>query len=133
MFLSRPRLFLPPGAVLWSEWGIDEDRLGSRWISARYQLTIQVNGGEPRMLLDFTMTSDSEPKWRGRTIQLTGLGSQRVKMCVRAEAEGDMDKLLKAVAWANPLITSPAQRSALAIGAHRLTKQAGANAPRAAA
>ncbi|MCU0234987.1 MAG: hypothetical protein MUE90_13265, partial [Thermoanaerobaculales bacterium] len=66
--------------------------------------------------LDETMTEASEPKWTGRFVPLQGLGHRWARMCVAAEAEGEMERPLELVAWGNPFVTSPAQREALAVG-----------------
>lgn len=108
-------LFLPPGAMVWAEWGLHEERLGSRRISARFRLTVETKGRSPVTLLDATMTEETDPKWQGRFLPLGSPGYRWVKMCVRTEAVGDMKEPLKLVAWGNPLITSPAQRAALGI------------------
>lgn len=109
-------LFLPPGAQLWAEWGLDAQRLAGRPINARFRATLRVGDGEERALLDETMTEASQPPWRGRFVPLDAPGYRWATLCVSAEAEGEMEKPLELAAWGNPFVTSPAQRKALAVG-----------------
>jgi hypothetical protein len=103
-------LYLPTGPMLWAEWGLDQSRLARGTIRARFRLTVAARGGGTRTLLDSELTEESSPLWRGQNLSLRGLGRRWVTVCVSAEAEGDMADPMAAVAWANPLISSRAQR-----------------------
>ncbi len=109
-------LYLPPGPMLWAEWGLDESRLRPGNIRARFRLTVAARGGEERTLLESELTGESSPLWRGQNLSLRGLGRRWVTVCVSAEAEGDMMEPMAAVVWANPLISSRAQRESGMIG-----------------
>jgi len=102
-------LLMPPGASVWVEFGIDEERLQGRRIEARFQLTIAEKGRPAEVLLDRSLNTDSESPWRGRNIPLRRFGFKRVEMCVSTEAEGEMEDPLHVVAWGNPLIRSSVQ------------------------
>ena len=100
-------LRIPPGAKMWVEFGIDEARLESQWLEARFRLTVQRAGEAPENLLDRTLNPDSESPWRGRWIRLGRFGYQQVRMCVATEVSGEMKRPEEMVAWGNPLIKSP--------------------------
>jgi hypothetical protein len=102
-------LLIPPGASVWVEFGIDEERLQGRRLSARFRLSIAEKGRPAEGLLDRSLDTDSESPWRGRNIPLGRFGFKRVEMCVSTEAEGEMEDPLRVVAWGNPLIRSSVQ------------------------
>jgi hypothetical protein len=100
-------LLIPPGATMWVEFGIDEERLQDRWIEARFELTVQRRGEAPESVLAVELNSDSESPWRGRRVRIARFGYQRVQMCLSTEVSGEMEDPESIVAWANPLIQSP--------------------------
>ena len=81
-------LLIPPGATMWVEFGIDEERLKGRWLEARFKLTVKGEGQEPEVLLDRTLDSDSEKPWRGRWLRLARFSYQEVELCVSTEVSG---------------------------------------------
>jgi hypothetical protein len=99
-------LLIPPRARMWVEFGIREDRLKGRDVRATFQLSIQKKGEAAEILLDRTLTPESESPWRGRWIRLGGYGYQTVRMCVSTEVSGEMENPQEMVAWASPLIRS---------------------------
>ena len=103
-------LLMPPGAAMWVEFGIDEERLQGRWIEARFRLTVDAGDGSPETLLDRSLTPESKSPWRGRNLRLGRFAYKRVTMCVATEAQGEMENPLDVVAWGNPRISSRAQR-----------------------
>jgi hypothetical protein len=103
-------LLIPPGASMWLEFGIDEERLEGRWVEARFRLTVDTGNGVPETLLDRTLNPESVSPWRGRDLRLGRFANQLVKMCVATEAQGEMEDPLEMVAWANPRIYSRVQR-----------------------
>jgi len=103
-------LLMPPGAAMWVEFGIDEERLQGRWIEARFRLTVDAGDGPPETMLDRTLNLESESPWRGRNLRLGRFAYKRVTMCVATEAQGEMENPLEMVAWGNPLISSRVQR-----------------------
>jgi len=103
-------LLIPPGAAMWVEFGIDEERLQGRWIEARFRLTVDAGKSPPETILDRTLNPKSESPWRGRNLRLGRLAYKRVTMCVATEAKGEMEDPLEMVAWGNPLISSRVQR-----------------------
>jgi hypothetical protein len=102
-------LLIPPGATMWVEFGIDEERLKGRWLEARFKLTVKGEGQEPEVLLDRTLDSDSEKPWRGRWLRLARFSYQEVELCVSTEVSGELKIPARAVAWGNPLIECPIQ------------------------
>jgi hypothetical protein len=103
-------LLIPPGAAMWVEFGIDEERLEGRWVEARFRLTVDTGNGSPETLLDRTLNPESVSPWRGRDLRLGRFANQLVTMCVATEAQGEMEDPLEMVAWANPRIYSRVQR-----------------------
>ena len=103
-------LLMPPGAALWVEFGIDEQRLRGRWLEARFRLTVDDGEGPPETILDRTLNPESESPWRGRSWRLGRFAYKQVTMCVATEVEGEMENPLDMVAWGNPLVSSPVQR-----------------------
>ncbi len=103
-------LLMPPGAAMWVEFGIDEERLQGRWIEARFRLTVDAGDGPPETLLDRSLTPESKSPWRGRNLRLGRFAYKRVTMCVATEAQGEMENPLDVVAWGNPRISSRVQR-----------------------
>jgi hypothetical protein len=103
-------LLIPPGAAMWVEFGIDEERLQGRWIEAHFRLTVDAGDGPPETLLDRSLTPESKSPWRGRNLQLGRFAYKRITMCVATEARGEMENPLDMVAWGNPLISSRVQR-----------------------
>jgi len=103
-------LLIPPGAEMWVEFGIDEQRLRGRWLEARFRLTVDDGDGPPETILDRTLNPESESPWRGRSWRLGRFAYKRVTMCVATEAEGEMENPLDMVAWGNPQVSSPVQR-----------------------
>ena len=103
-------LLMPPGAMMWVEFGIDEKRLRGRWLEARFILTVDDGEGPPKTVLDRSLNSKSESLWRGRDLRLGRFAYKWVTMCVATEAEGEMENPLGIVAWGNPLVSSPVQR-----------------------
>ena len=103
-------LLIPPGAVVWVEFGINENRLRGRWVKAQFRLTVDDGSGPPETILDRILTPESESPWRGRDVRLGRFAYKWVTMCVATEAEGEMEEPLEMVAWGNPLISSPVQR-----------------------
>jgi hypothetical protein len=99
-------LMIPPAAKMWVEFGIREERVEGRKLRARFQLSIQKNGQASEVLLDRTLTPESESPWRGRWIRLGKYGYQRVQLCVSTEASGEMNNPEDMVAWSSPLIRS---------------------------
>jgi hypothetical protein len=104
------KLLIPPGAALWVEFGIDEQRLRGRWLEARFRLTVDDGEGLPETILDRSLNPESESPWRGRNMRLGRFAYKWVTMCVATEAEGEMENPLGIVAWGNPLVSSPVQR-----------------------
>ena len=102
-------LLIPPGATMWVEFGIDKKRLRKRRLEARFQLSVQREGGPPETLLDRTLDSDSESPWRGRWIRIARFSYQKVKLCISTDVSGEVDKPERVVAWGNPLIKCPIQ------------------------
>jgi len=103
-------VLMPPGATVWVEFGIDEQRLQERWLEARFRLTVDDGSGPPETILDRTLTPESKSPWRGRDVRLGRFAYKWVTMCVATEADGEMENPLEMVAWGNPLISSPVQR-----------------------
>ena len=103
-------LLIPPGASMWIEFGIDEERLEGRWVEARFRLTVDTGNGVPETLLDRTLNPESVSPWRGRDLRLGRFANKLVTMCVATEAQGEMEDPLEMVAWANPRIYSRVQR-----------------------
>ncbi len=103
-------LLIPPGAAMWVEFGIDEERLHGRWIEAHFRLTVDAGDGPPETLLDRSLTPESKSPWRGRNLQLGRFAYKRVTICVATEAQGEMENPLDMVAWGNPRISSRVQR-----------------------
>jgi hypothetical protein len=103
-------LLIPPGASMWLEFGIDEERLEGRWVEARFRLTVDTGNGPPETLLDRTLNPESKSPWRGRDLRLGRFANKLVTMCVATEAQGEMEDPLEMVAWANPRIYSRVQR-----------------------
>jgi hypothetical protein len=103
-------LLIPPGATMWAEFGIDEERLEGRWVEARFRLTVDTGTGPSETLLDRTLNPESKSPWRGREFRLGRYGYKRVTMCVATEAEGEMENPLEMVAWSSPLVSSQIQR-----------------------
>jgi len=103
-------VLMPPGATVWVEFGIDEQRLQGRWLEARFRLTVDDGSGPPETILDRTLTPESKSPWRGRDVRLGRFAYKWVTMCVATEADGEMENPLEMVAWGNPLISSPVQR-----------------------
>ncbi len=102
-------LLIPPGAKMWVEFGIDEERLRGRWLEAQFRLTAQRKGHPPETLLDRTLNTESESPWRGRWVPLARFTYQNIELCLSTEVAGDMEEPERMVAWANPLIESPIQ------------------------
>ena len=117
------KLLLPPDPRLWVEFGIDVDRLQGRRLDARFTLTIETRRRPPEVLIDQSLSSDSEIPWRGREILLKKYASQRVTMCVATEAEGEMENPLDMVAWGNPLVRSRIQHPREAPVKEKITDQ----------
>ena len=116
-------VLVPPGATMWVEFGIDEKRLGDRWVEGRFVMTIRDQGSAPEVLLDRRLTPESVSPWRGRSIPLGRFAYRTVELCVATEAEGDLEDPLTAVAWSNPLILSPVQHPSVEITQEVLTEQ----------
>jgi hypothetical protein len=103
-------VLMPPGATVWVEFGIDEQRLQGRWVEARFRLTVDDGDGPPETVFDRSLNPESESPWRGRSLRLGRFAYKWVTMCVATDAEGEMEDPLEMVAWGNPLISSPVQR-----------------------
>jgi hypothetical protein len=103
-------VLVPPGATVWIEFGIDEQRLQGRWVEARFRLTVDDGDGPPETVFDRSLNPESESPWRGRRLRLGRFAYKWVTMCVATDAEGEMEDPLEMVAWGNPLISSPVQR-----------------------
>ena len=116
-------VLVPPGATMWVEFGIDEKRLGDRWVEGRFLMTIRDHGSAPEVLLDRRLTPESESPWRGRSLPLGRYAYRTVELCVATEAKGDFADPLTAVAWGNPLILSPVQHPVVEITQEVLTEQ----------
>ena len=91
---------------MWVEFGLREDRLAGRSLRARFQLSVKKKNEAAEILLDRTLTPESESPWRGRWIRLGGYGYQLVELCVSTEVSGEMDNPGDMVAWSSPLIRS---------------------------
>ena len=112
-------LLIPPRPSMHVEYGIDEERLRGRSLSARFRLTIEEDG-RLETLVDDVVDSDSERLWRETDVRLAEFRYKRVELCLSVEADGEMKKPLRMVAWANPGIRSwlqhpPEQRARKAI------------------
>ncbi len=103
-------VLMPPGAEMWVEFGIDEQRLRGRWVEARFRLTVDDGENPPETILERTLNPESESPWRGRNMRLWRFAYKRVTMCVATEVEGEMENPLDMVAWGNPRVSSPVQR-----------------------
>jgi hypothetical protein len=99
-------LLIPPGARMWVEFGIREERVKGRQLRANFQLSIRRQDEEAVVLLDRTLTPESESPWRGRWIRLAGYGYQPVHVCVSTEVSGETDNPYDMVAWSSPLVRS---------------------------
>ena len=104
------KLLIPPGAAMWVQFGIDEERLDGRSVEARFRLTVDNGKGPPRTILDQTLSSESESRWRRRHLRLGRFAYKPVTMCVTVEVKGEMENPLKMVAWGSPVISSSVQR-----------------------
>ena len=87
------------------EYGIDEERLRGRYLSARFRLTLEEDG-RLETLVDDVVDSDSERLWREVDVRLVEYRYKRVELCLSVEADGEIKKPLGMVAWANPRIRS---------------------------
>ncbi len=103
-------LSIPPMSTMWIEFGIDEGRLGDRWVEGRFVLSIGEIGGPKEVLFDTTLNPESKSPWRGRKFHLGKYSYKQVEVCIATEVEGEMEDPFRVVAWANPLISSPVHR-----------------------
>jgi hypothetical protein len=116
-------LLIPPRPTMWTEFGIDEERLQGRWIEARFQLTVDDGEGPTETVLDVSLNTESESPWRGRNVRLGRFTYKWVTMCVSTEVQGEMENPLEMVAWGNPLIRSLAQHPEVERSEEKISEQ----------
>ena len=116
-------LLIPPRPTMWTEFGIDAERLGGRWLEARFRLTVDDGERPPETILDVSLNTESESPWRGRGVRLGRYTYKRVTMCVSTEVEGEMEDPLEMVAWGNPLIRSLSQHPEVEKSEETITEQ----------
>jgi len=116
-------LLIPPRPLMWTEFGIDEERLQGRWIEARFRITVDDGERPKETILDTTLNPESESPWRGRNLGLGKYTYKWVTMCVATEAEGEMEDPFEMVAWANPLIRSRSQHPEVERSDEKISEQ----------
>lgn len=116
-------LLIPPRPIMWTEFGIDEERLRGKWVEARFRITIDDGVRPTETILDTTLNPESVSPWRGRNLALGKYTYKTVTMCLSTEAEGEMDDPYQVVAWANPLIRSRAQHPEVERSEEKITDQ----------
>jgi hypothetical protein len=111
--LSEPEgcreAFLPNDPEMQVAYGFDRDKLDGTLLTAGFKVSIRdLDGGDIRILVDDTLDSTEETLYRDRRIELTGLDSQRVEICVDvwSEKSNEEDGLHRSVFLTNPTTSS---------------------------
>ena len=115
-------LLIPPKAVVKARFGIDDGRLGDRYLKAGFRMTIEGEDGV-RTLIDETLASDAESLWLRRRARLGAYAYEHVELCIATVVEGESDDLGEFAVWANPAIESKSQRKVRRRTEHRITDQ----------
>ncbi|MFV2073406.1 MAG: aryl-sulfate sulfotransferase [Thermoanaerobaculales bacterium] len=115
-------LLVAPGVEMWIEYGLDAKRLRGREMSARFRITIESEDGV-ETLLDDTVTSASDPLWKGRALSLGKFTYRDVEMCMSVDTDGEVKNADKVVAWGAPIVVSKKQRPDLQRPELEITEQ----------
>jgi len=114
---------VPVGAVLRTEFGIDEERLEGGAVAARFRLTIDDHERPLETLVDVHLNEHSDPPWKRQTVSIARYALRQVTMCIETEIEGDLTNPESLVMWANPQILSAADRDRRAVRSERISDQ----------
>ena len=114
---------IPVGATLQTEFGIDEERLDGRTITARFRVTIDDHERPPKTLVDAVLNDSSDPMWKRQTVSIARHALRELTMCIETEIEADFPNPESVVLWANPLILSAADRNRRADRSQRISEQ----------
>ncbi|HSN55127.1 MAG TPA: hypothetical protein VLT32_10660, partial [Candidatus Sulfomarinibacteraceae bacterium] len=81
------RLLLPVDPVVQVAYGFDESKLGGAPDSASFRITVRDLSGDGglRTVVDDTLDSAVEPRFRDRYVAVSGFGLRWVELCVEAE------------------------------------------------
>lgn len=107
-------LIIPPGPTVGLSYGLDQSRLGRSRLSARFRFTMRPitgnhpHGGEPILLHEDLVSSESEELWRQKWIGLGPPPYRRIELCVDVEVDGNVkpNRVWKIVAVENIRIDS---------------------------
>jgi len=116
-------LLMPVGPSLRVEFGLDNDRLDGRELSARFQLSVATEGQPAEILMDVTVNSGGKKLWRRRSINLKRYELQRLTMCLSTSVEGATGDGDQPAAWANPSVQSSRERFARVNRRRHITDQ----------
>jgi len=103
------RLWLPPAASVWFNYGFDRRLLQDERLTARFRAVLRVDGGEEsRVLFDDPMDSRTDSVWRTRSASLADLAQRRVELCVLTQYGSELprDRAEQIVVWESPKIWS---------------------------
>ncbi len=98
-------LYLPVDPVLQVAFGFNDAALDGAPAEASFRLTVRdLDGGEPRVVIDETVSSTGDEIFHDRYVAVPGFDLKRVELCVDAWVEGadDEEDLHRSVFMSNP-------------------------------
>ena len=105
-------LLIPPQAELIAEFGLDEERVGGRRVSARFTVSL-AGDGISSVIVDATVKSSSAKLWKRRRVSLEDLAFRRLNMCLSVAVEGEDPGNAEVAVWGVPTIVSKTRQRRL--------------------